>query len=175
LPARVRYDGDVRRLIALMALGGCSFATMQTPHGSPPECTETQGAPIADLALTIASPFLIYAAVRANDSPSSDPTDEGFDQLADVMVTTLISAPVMAILGTSSIYGFIKADRCRRAKRDYQQLMAAPPMPGQYVPPPVMPGPYGGPPPQAPLPMVPPGPQPMPPQPMPPQPMPPQQ
>jgi hypothetical protein len=168
LPARLRYDGGVRRLIALMALGGCSFATMQTPHGSPPECTETQGAPIADLALTIASPFLIYAAVRANDSPSSDPTDEGFDQLADVMVTTLISAPVMAILGTSSIYGFIKADRCRRAKRDYQQLMAAPPMPGQYVPPPVMPGPYGGPPPQAPLPMVPPGPQPMPPQPMPP-------
>jgi hypothetical protein len=38
-----------------------------------------------------------------------------------------VSFPVWAIAGTSSIYGFVKADRCYRAKRDYQQLMAAPP------------------------------------------------
>ena len=143
---------------------------MQSPHGSPPECTDTQGAAFVDLVLTVATPFVVWAAVRSSDSPPMDSTDQLGQNLADGLVTGLISTPVMTLLGASSIYGFVKADRCFRAKRDYQQLMAAPPTPGAYVPPPVMPGPAGEPPPQAPLPMVPPGPQPMPaPQPMPPQ------
>ena len=160
----MRYDGSVTKVgLCLVALAGCSFATMQSPHGSPPECETSQGAPAFDTLLAIASPFLVYWAVSSSTSQPSDSTDALGKELADGLVTTLISAPVIAVLGGSAVYGFVKADRCTRAKRDYAQLMAAPPgMPGQYVPPPVMPGPTGAPPPQAPLPMVPPGPAPAP-------------
>jgi hypothetical protein len=98
----------VRNVIALVVLGGCSFATMRSPHGTPPECTDKQGAAFVDLVLTVATPFVAYAASR------------------DGLVTVMISTPVMAALGASSVYGFLKADRCYRAKRDYQ-MMSAPP------------------------------------------------
>jgi hypothetical protein len=150
----------VRKVLALIALGGCSFMTMQSPHGSPPECTESRESPVVDLLLTAATPFVVYAAVTANESPPTQNTDLDLRPLFEAMVITGISATVMAVTGSSSIYGFVKAGRCERVKRLYQQPMPAPPPPGAYVPPPVMPGPTGAPPPQAPLPMVPPGPPP---------------
>jgi hypothetical protein len=122
-------------LVAVM-IGGCSFATMQTPHGSPPECTESQLAPIVDIGLAVAAPFFVYGLAKSSDTSPQQ------DDVGPAITTFLLGVPMMAVFGTSAIYGFIKADRCSRVKRDYQQLMAAPPGPGPYAPPPVAPGPY---------------------------------
>ncbi len=117
----------VRNVLALLALGGCSFATVQGPHGSPPECEESQGAPLFDLAVAVATPFLTYWAVSSSDKPAASSTDALGNQLADGLITMVIATPIMGLFAGSSVYGFVKSDRCRRAKRDYQQLMAAPP------------------------------------------------
>jgi hypothetical protein len=150
------------RWIALLALSGCSFATVHGPHGSPPQCEESQAAPLVDLALTIAAPFVTYWAVSSSTSPASSQNGELGKTLSDGLLTMLIATPLVAGFGASAVYGYVKTDRCTRAKRDYQQLMAAPPLPGPYAPPPITPGPSGAPPPAAPLPMVPPGPAPAP-------------
>jgi hypothetical protein len=143
-------------LVAVM-VGGCSFATMHSPHGSPPECTESSLAPIVDIGVAIASPFLVYALLSENAQPSSDPDNASVDRFIRGVAAVGLSFPVWGAFGTSSIYGFIKSDRCTRAKRDYQQLMAAPPGPGPYAPPPRAPGPYApGPYPPPPMPAPPP-------------------
>ena len=152
--------------LALLAIGGCSFATMRAPRGAPPECTESSAAPLIDIAVAVASPFVAYELLKSDGFPQNadgTSTNDGLDQFIRGFAAFSVSFPVWAVTGTSSIYGFVKADRCSRAKRDYQQLMAAPPVPGQYVPPPVMPGPDGAPPPPRPLPMVQPAPAPAPP------------
>lgn len=122
-------------------LGACSFATMRNPRGAPPECTDSRSAPIVDIAIAVASPFVAYAILSSNANTSSDPNLQGIDKFIRGIAAIGISLPVWAVTGTSSIYGFIKADRCERAKRDYQQLMQAPPGPGPYAPPPIAPGP----------------------------------
>ena len=121
--------------------------TIRTPHGSPPECSESSLPPIADIGIAIASPFIAYALLSANAEPSSDPDTASIDKFIRGVAAVGLSLPVWGVTGTSAIYGFIKADRCTRAKRDYQQLMTAPPGPGPYAPPPIAPGPGGAPPP----------------------------
>jgi hypothetical protein len=138
-------------LVAVM-IGGCSFATMHAPQGSPPECTESKLAPVADIAVAVASPIVAYAILSANAEPNQDPDTESIDRFIRTIAAIGVSFPVWGIAGASSIYGFIKADRCTRAKRDYQQLMAAPPGPGPYAPPPIAPGPYAPAPMPAPMP-----------------------
>jgi len=144
-------------MLVAVTVGGCSFATMQSPHGQPPECTESSLAPIADIAIAVASPFLAYALLSSNAQPSTDSDNASVDRFIRGVAAVGLSFPVWGAFGTSSIYGFIKSDRCTRAKRDYQQLMAAPPGPGPYAPPPRAPGPYApgpyGPGPYAPAPM----------------------
>ena len=108
--------------------------------------------PIADIGIAIASPFIAYALLSANAEPSSDPDTASIDKFIRGVAAVGLSLPVWGVTGTSAIYGFIKADRCTRAKRDYQQLMAAPPGPGPYAPPPIAPGPGGGPPMPGPMP-----------------------
>src|SRR3954467_13598028 len=64
-----RIDRVLRAVVAMVAVaatgtvggGGCSFATMHSPHGSPPECSESVAAPVVDIAVAIASPFILYA------------------------------------------------------------------------------------------------------------------
>lgn len=112
----------------LVAVAGCSFATMRSPHGTPPECVDKQAAPFVDALITVASPFVAYAVLAAEGFPN---TDDGTGEHGNVdafirgVAAVGVSFPVWAIAGTSSVYGFVKADRCYRAKRDYQQLMNA--------------------------------------------------
>lgn len=115
-------------MVALVAVAGCSFATMRSPHGSPPECVDTQAAPFVDIVVAVASPFVAYAILRSSDN-SMNP-DDSVHRFFLAMGAVLVSSPAWAVFGTSSIYGFVKADRCYRAKRDYQQLMNASPPPG---------------------------------------------
>jgi hypothetical protein len=138
-------------VMVAVALGGCSFATMRAPHGSPPECTESSVAPVVDVLVAVASPFVAYALLdNADGTNSSDELNGGLEKFVRGIAAVGISFPVWGVFGTSSIYGFIKADRCGRAKRDYDQLMRAPPGPGVYAPPPIAPN--GGPPPVYPSP-----------------------
>jgi hypothetical protein len=148
----MRYDGRVVKFAALLVgivLGGCSFATMRAPHGSPPECTESTVAPVADILVAVASPFVAYAILDSQND-HSDPETRGVERFVEGIAAVGISFPVWGLFGTSSIYGFVKANRCERAKRDYQQLMNAPPAPGVYAPPPI--APTGAPPPVFPAP-----------------------
>ena len=129
-------------VLVSVLIGGCSFATMHSPHGSPPECTEETTAPVVDVLVAVASPFLAYALLSANAEPSMDADTASIDRFIRGVAAVAVSFPVWGTFGTSSIYGFVKAGRCTRAKRDYQQLMSAPPGPGPYAPPPRQPGPY---------------------------------
>jgi len=115
---------------------------MRSPRGSPPECTDSSAAPLVDIAIAVASPFVAYAILKSNEDPQASSGNAGLDNFIRGVAAMSVSFPVWGVAGTSSIYGFIRADRCTRAKRDYQQLMAAPPGPGPYLPPPVAPGPY---------------------------------
>ena len=139
-------------VLVAVALGGCSFATMRAPHGSPPECTESSVAPVVDVLVAVASPFIAYAMLE-NADMNTDPETASLDHFIHGVAAVGLSFPVWGLFGTSSIYGFIKADRCGRAKRDYDQLMRAPPGPGVYAPPPIAPN--GAPPPVYPQPYPP--------------------
>jgi hypothetical protein len=121
-------------VVALVLGTGCSFFTMQSPRGSPPECNESRTSPTLDTLATIAAPIIAYAIIASNNN-GNDPSAPFFMGIAAFFVTT----PVMAVTGTSAVYGFVKAGRCERAKRDYQQLMSAPPA----YPPPMAPPPPG--------------------------------
>jgi hypothetical protein len=146
----------VVKAVVALALAGCSFTTMQTPHGSPPECTESTAAPIVDALLAVASPFVVYWAVSSNHD-SQQNNDPRLRTMFDVMVTGIVSTPVVALYGASSVYGFLKTGRCARAKRaygQYQQLVNVPRVPGSYAPAPSPPN--SAPPPMVPAP--PPGP-----------------
>lgn len=132
-----------------VALGGCSFATMRAPHGSPPECSESSAAPVVDVLVAVASPFVAYAMLdNADGTNGSDELSGGLEKFVRGIAAVGLSFPVWGVFGTSSIYGFVKAGRCERAKRDYAQLMNAPPGPGVYAPPPIAPS--GAPPPMYP-------------------------
>lgn len=125
---RLRYDEDVLHRLFVMvlvgALGGCSFFTMHSPHGpGPPECESGYIYPAVDTVLAFAAPFLIYEALYESSS-STTAQDRQFDAGVG---TVLLSMPAIAVEGTAAIYGFIKRDRCERAKRDYVQLMTPPP------------------------------------------------
>jgi hypothetical protein len=148
----MRYDGRVVKSAAVlvgMAVGGCSFATMHAPHGSPPECTESTVAPVVDVLVSVASPFVAYAVLDSSNH-DTDPETRSLTHFVEGIAAVGITFPVWGVFGTSSIYGFVKAGRCERAKRDYQQLMNAPPGPGVYAPPPIAPA--GAPPPMYPAP-----------------------
>jgi hypothetical protein len=136
----------VRSVVVLLAVGGCSFATMHAPHGSPPECTESSAAPVLDVLVAVASPFVAYAILDSQNQ-DNDPETRGLTHFVEGIAAVGVTFPVWGLFGTSSIYGFVKSDRCTRAKRDYQQLKNAPPGPGVYAPPP-----NGAPPPMFPAP-----------------------
>ena len=137
----MRYDDRVlRSVLVVVLLGGCSFFTMHSPHGpGPPECEDGYAYPAVDTILAIAAPFLIYEAIFHSESPNTPVEDRQFDA---ALGTVALSMPAMAVEGTAAIYGFIKRDRCERAKRDYVQLVTPPP----YLVPAPPPGPGGVPP-----------------------------
>lgn len=137
-----------------MALAGCSFFTMHSPRGSPPECNESMTSPVLDAVATIAAPFVAYAIIRANNNNTTN--DPGTERFFEGLAAFVVATPVMAVTGTSAIYGYVKGERCERAKRDYQQLMSAPPMGPPPMGPPPMGAPPMGPPPMAPMPQAPP-------------------
>jgi hypothetical protein len=112
----------MKAVLALtLALAGCSFVTMHGPHGSPPQCTQSRVVPLADLVVAVASPLYVYSSVRGQlDSNPPQELSPG------VLGSVVISFPVWAVFGASSIYGFVKADRCSTAKREYQQVVNAP-------------------------------------------------
>ena len=118
--------------MVLVALTGCSFLTMRSPHGTPPECTESRTAPVLDTIVTGALPIVAYAIISANTDDSINPPP-GFVKGIGAFI---ISLPVMLGTGASAMYGFVRAQRCERAKRDYQQLMSAPPPAYPMGPPP---------------------------------------
>jgi hypothetical protein len=133
----------VLRVVFVVLLGGCSFVTMHSPSGpGPPVCESGYVYPAVDTLLAIASPFLLYSALY---SSSTSTTAEG-KQFDAALGTFLLAIPVVGVEGTSAIYGFIKRDRCERAKRDYVQLVTPPP----YLQP--APPPYSPQPPQPPYP-----------------------
>jgi hypothetical protein len=112
----------VKAVLALtLALAGCSFVTMHGPHGSPPQCTQSKVVPLADLVVAIASPFVVYSTVHG-ETDSQPPRELS----PGVLGSVVLSLPVWAVFGASSIYGFVKADRCSTAKREYQQVVSAP-------------------------------------------------
>ena len=122
----------------VVLLGGCSFFTMHSPHGpGPPECESGYLYPAIDTIVAIAAPFLLYQAFYQSSSGTT-PEDR---QLDGLLGTALLTLPVSGVEATSAIYGFIKRDRCERAKRDYVQLVTPPPYlvpapPPQPMPPP---------------------------------------
>lgn len=111
----------IMKAVLALALAGCSFVTMHGPHGSPPRCTQSRVVPLADLVVAVASPFVVYS--RVHGELNSDPPQE---LSPGVVGSVVISLPVWAVFGASSIYGFVKADRCSTAKREYQQVVSAP-------------------------------------------------
>ena len=66
-PRRSRYDELVVRAALVVALAGCSYATMQKPEGSRPVCTESTWRPVLDIVVALASPYLMYRIVKAAD------------------------------------------------------------------------------------------------------------
>jgi hypothetical protein len=142
----------VKFVVVLVALGGCSIATTRAPEGSPPECTESRAAPVVDLLVAVASPFVAYAVLDHHDHPTGEVSAAG-DKLGDGMHAVGVTFPVWAVFGASSIYGFINTGRCSRAKSNYHPVMTVPPGPGMYAPPPIAPS--GAPPPVVPPPPTP--------------------
>ena len=145
----------LRAVLVVVLVGGCSFFTMHSPHGpGPPECEDGYAYPAVDTLAAIVAPFVIYQVLYHSASPTDTPEDR---QFGAVLGTFALSIPVVGVEGVSAIYGFIKRDRCERAKRDYVQLVtpppylvpAPPPGPGGLVPAPMQPG---GPPQTAPAP-----------------------
>jgi len=117
------------------SIAGCSFVTMHSPSGpGPPQCEDGYIYPAVDTLLAIAAPFLLYQAFYQSSSGTTA-EDRQFDA---VLGTFLLTIPVSGVEATSAIYGFVKRDRCERAKRDYVQLVTPPP----YLVPAQPPQPY---------------------------------
>lgn len=112
-------------MIVVVLVGGCSFFTMRSPHGpGPPECEDGYVYPAVDTIAAIVAPFVIYQILYSSASSTTSPEDR---QFGAVVGTVMLSMPAVALEGTAAIYGFIKRDRCERAKRDYVQLVTPPP------------------------------------------------
>ncbi|HSN24834.1 MAG TPA: hypothetical protein VLT45_01075 [Kofleriaceae bacterium] len=127
----------LRVVLVVVLVGGCSFFTMRSPHGAgPPQCEDGYGYPAIDTVAAIVAPFIIYQ-ILYNSASSSDSADTR--QFGAVIGTFVMSIPVVGVEGTAAIYGFIKRDRCERAKRDYVQLVTPPP----FLVPAPPPGPGG--------------------------------
>jgi hypothetical protein len=112
-------------VVVLLMVGGCSFATMRSPHGpGQPECEDGYVYPVIDVVAAIAAPFVVYQLAKQSNTTQSG---EVQDDLGPALATFFIGMPIMGVIGTSAIFGFIKRDRCERMKRDYVQLVTPPP------------------------------------------------
>lgn len=129
---RLRYSDPMVKAVLALALSGCSFVTMRSPHGTPPACEQSRVVPLADVLVAVASPFLVYSSVRGGVNNIGESSESRMTQ-ERALGAVLISFPVWGVFGASAIYGFAKADRCSRAKQEYQQQMAAAPGAGQYA------------------------------------------
>jgi hypothetical protein len=110
-------------VLAAVALGGCSIVTTRAPEGSPPECTASRAAPVVDVLVAVASPFVAYALIDHHDQPTDEASAAG-DKFGNGMHAVGVTFPVWAVFGASSIDGFINTGRCSRAKSNYHPVGA---------------------------------------------------
>lgn len=132
----LRYDRRVKvpALFAMFAMAGCSLLTVQNPHGTPTECTESIAAPVVDSFAAIAAPYLVYAAVQSNDDATTQTTLTDDQAGKDRFVTALLATPIVLGYVSSAIYGYRSTARCTQIKALSDRPAA--PMPPAPPPPP---------------------------------------
>jgi hypothetical protein len=110
-----------RFAIAVLLVGGCSFALVHGPAAErradeEPQCTKAPFVPVLDGIMTvfgIAATVPLVRAVAAEE-PMEDPLGQTLEKsaLATVLVFTAFEA-------AATIYGFTKVNRCYAAHRAY--------------------------------------------------------
>lgn len=127
----VRWKG-LGLVAALGLLGsGCSFAFVDAApeHPKPGEyfdCTSTVGLPVADGVFALSNALGAATALRKSKEEYADLND-GANR--DVVVG--ISAASAAVFVASGIYGIVRTEQCRDAKRKLQRELARrPPLDG---------------------------------------------
>ena len=142
----LRYDRRVKlpALFAMFAMAGCSVLTVNGPHGTPTECTESIVAPVIDSFAAIAAPYLVYAAIKSNDDPTTQSDDQA---LNDRLATALLAMPIVLGYVTSALYGYRATGRCTQIKAlSERPPPAAPPPTAPPTAPPTVPPPTAPPP-----------------------------
>ena len=121
-------------LIALTFLftgSGCSFVFMKSPPENYAvfkelECTESIAAPVADTIFAAAAGVLSLALYISSSTPDPDAWLDFSEIERGVAGIMLVS---MLVHGTSAIYGYVNANKCKRAKTGYEVVMS--PVPRQ--------------------------------------------
>ncbi len=100
-------------LIALTALGGCSFAFV---HGPPPDherlasfdCSSSNALPVLDA---------LYAGIAAADAVAAGSGSQVFTSSpSSAKAETIAFAAEAALVGASAVYGFKQTSDCRKAQ-----------------------------------------------------------
>ena len=118
-------------VLAVLFMGsGCSFVFMKEPPmnhtaGGEIECSESVGAPVADTIFAVTAGILSAATFVSASNPDPDAwldfTEIEMGAASIMLITSLV-------YGTSAIYGYVNADKCKRAKTKYEAVMS--PVPG---------------------------------------------
>jgi hypothetical protein len=126
----------MRRLVALAAIAGCSFATVRGPGDPPymqkPECTSSLVAPLGDTVLAAAGITAMLFTLLAWAASDPEKDERGHYKLGYYAIG-IVGGPLGGTaFAISGIYGKLKVARCRRAQDSW-----IPPQPAQapYDPP----------------------------------------
>lgn len=117
-----RIPAGLLALIFLLTNSGCSFVFMKAPPenyaaGEEIECRESIGAPVADTILAVVAGIMSLSLFVS--SSTHDPDDWLDFSEIEQGVAGIILVP-MFVHGTSAIYGYVSANKCKRAKTGHE-------------------------------------------------------
>ena len=113
-----RIPAGFLALIFLFTGSGCSFIFMKAPPesytaGEEIECRESIGAPVADTIFAVVAGILslsLFVSSNTHDPDAWLDFSEIEQGVAGIMLIP------MFVHGTSAIYGYVTANKCKRAK-----------------------------------------------------------
>jgi hypothetical protein len=129
----------MRRLVAVVALAGCSFATVRGPGEQPyrqrPECTRESLAPYADAALAGVGIVTMLFTLLAWAASSPEKNERGNYELGYYGIG-IVGGPLGGTaFAISAGWGKWKIGKCRRAQDRYDRYTQQPqPQPAPYDP-----------------------------------------
>lgn len=126
----------MRRLVAFVAVAGCSFATVRGPGDQPymqrPECTRESLAPYADAALAGVGIVTMLFTLLAWAASDPEKNERGTYELGYYGIG-IVGGPLAGTgFAISAGWGKWKIGKCRRAQHRYVE---PPPAPPPYAPP----------------------------------------